>query len=136
MVVSITPAQMANRLEEFRRIGSTNAMSAAAAKALVPVRRQARRKNFGFKDLTGQTRKSIGPIRRYKRSTVRRYGGGGAYFRGGGIVGALLEYSYDQKYQYLRPAFEKTRGAQFSAFTREANIQMIKEARRLRAGGR
>ena len=135
MVASITPDQMVERLQEFQGLVSYNVMSAAAAKALRPVRKQARRLNYGFTDRTRETRKLMGPIRRYKQNTARRYGGGGAYFRGPGIVGAMLEYRYGGKYKFLEPAMTSTRGDQFKIFTREANREIIKEARNLRNRG-
>ena len=130
-MADITPEQLQRVMREYQETASYKAMSAACAKALRPVRRIAKRKNFGFTDRTGETRKAIGPIRRYKFSTARRLGGGGAYFRGPGIIGARLEYDYDQKYSFIRPARARSLGSQYNAFVKAANEEIIKEADRL-----
>ena len=130
-MAEISPEQMANRMEEYRRYVSHTAMSAACAAALRVARRQARSSNYGFTDRTGETRKGIGPIRRYKPSTAKRKGGGGAYFRIPYPVGAVLEYRYAGKYRYVLPALRATTSQRFVAFTRTANREIDKEARRL-----
>ena len=130
-MAEITPEQMANRMEEFRRNVSHSAMSAACAAALRVARRKARSSNYGFTDRTGETRKGIGPVRRYKASTARRKGGGGAYFRITFPVGAVLEYRYAGKYRYVLPALRSTISQRFAVFTRTANREIDKEARKL-----
>ena len=124
-----SPEGMALRIAEYADLLTYQGMSAACAAGLRPVRKVARRKNFGFTDRTGSTRKSIGPVRRYKASTAQRYRGGGAYFRGGGIVGATLEYRFNGRYRYLAPAYSEARGASFNAFVRQGEKEVTKAAR-------
>ena len=135
-MADVTPEELNAIMRRYQDNVTYRAMSQACAKALRPVRRIARRRNFGFTDRTGETRKAIGPIRQYKNSTARRYKGGGAYFRGPGIIGARLEYDYGQKYSFLRPARDRSLGAQFNVFVRAANEAIEKETDRLRRGGR
>ena len=129
MPADVSPEVMANRIEEFAQLLTYQGMSACCAAGLRPVRRVARRRNYGFTDRTGDTRKSIGPVRRYKISTARRYRSGGAYFRGGGIVGAVLEHRFGGRYKYLAPAFAEAQGAALRAFERQGEKEVIKAAR-------
>ena len=129
MVAEVSPEVMARRIEEFAELLTYQGMSTACAAGLRPVRRVARRRNYGFTDRTGKTRASIGPVRRYKKSTAQRYHAGGAYFRGGGIVGAVLEYRYAGRYKYLAPAYQEASGAAFRAFVRQGEKEVIKAAR-------
>ena len=132
MAENTTSEALAHRIVEFADLLSYGGMSTACAAGLRPVRRVASRKNFGFTDRTGRTRASIGPVRRYKASTSKRYGGGGAYFRGGGVVGAVLEYRYGGRYQYLAPAYKQAEGAAYRAFVRAGEKQVTKAAAKAR----
>ena len=129
MPVNATPEVMSRRILEFAEILNYSGMSSACAAGLRPVRRAARRRNFGFTDRTGETRKSIGPVRRYKSSTARRYRTGGAYFRGGGIIGAVLEYRYERRYAYLAPAYSRAQAGAFRAFVQQGEKEVTKAAR-------
>ena len=135
-MADVTLEEMQAIMRRYQQNVTYRAMSQACAKALRPVRRIARRRNFGFTDRTGETRKAIGPIRQYKNSTARRYKGGGAYFRGPGVIGARLEYDYEQKYAFIRPARNRSLSSQFNTFIRAANESIDKETDRLRRGGR
>ena len=132
MANTTTPDGMAKRITEYAQFLSYGGMSSACAAGLRPVRRAARRKNFGFTDRTGETRKSIGPVRRYKKSTALRNRGGGAYFRGGGIVGAVLEYRFERRYAYLGPAYSRARSPAYQAFVRQAEKELVKAANQAR----
>ena len=132
MAENTTPDVMATRITEFAELLSYSGMSTACAAGLRPVRRAARRKNFGFTDRTGQTRKSIGPVRRYKASTAKRHRGGGAYFRGGGIVGAVLEYRFEGRYKYLAPAYSRARTPSLRAFVQQGEKEVAKAAAKVR----
>ena len=127
-----SPEVLARRVQELSKILRYGGMSSACAAGLRPVRKVARSKNFGFTDRTGRTRKSIGPVRRYKPATAQRKRGGGAYFRGGGIVGATLEYRFGRQYAYLAPAASQAQGAQLQAFLRQGEKEVTKAARSAR----
>ena len=126
MVARLEPEIMVKRVDEYRRALNLTGMSSACAAGLRPARKAARKKNFGFTDRTGVTRRRIGPVRRYKASTARQYGTGGAYFRGGGIIGASLEYlpKYGGRYRYLGPALSQAQGAMREAFIRQADKEI------------
>ena len=113
---------------------SFGGMSSACAAGLRPARNAARQKNFGFTDRTGVTRKRIGKVRRYRASTARRYGGGGAYFRGGGIIGATLEWRFGRRYSYLEPALRQTESQQLERFLIQANKEVDRVILRAREG--
>ena len=132
MVEGVSPETMNRRYAAYAEDLSYSAMSRACAAGLRPVRRRARRKNIGFTDRTGKTRKAIGPVRQYKPSTARRYRGGGAYFRGPGIVGAVLEYYYGRKYAFLEPSRRAASGEMLAAFTKAAERELDKAAAKAR----
>ena len=125
MVARLEPNIMIARIDEYRRALNLTGMSSACAAGLRPARKAARKRGFGFTDRTGITRKRIGPVRRYKASTARQYGTGGAYFRGGGIIGASLEYLPKYaRYRYLEPALRQAQGAMREAFIRQADKEI------------
>ena len=128
MVERVTPETMGRRIAAYTEEMSYAGISRACAAGLRPVRRAARRRNTGFRDRTGKTRKAIGPVRNYKQSTARRHGGGGAYFRGPGVVGAVLEYRFGRKYAFLEPSRQKTAGQSLAAFTKAAERELDKAA--------
>lgn len=123
---------MTRRIRDFGHDLSTRGMSSACAAGLRPVRKQARKRNFGFTDRTGTTREKIGKIKRYRPRTVRKYRGGGAYFRGGAKTALYLEYRNNAEYAFLGEAQQLTIGAQFREFTRVGGREMQKAARRSR----
>ena len=123
---------MARRIRDFSHDLSTRGMSSACAAGLRPVRKQARKRNFGFTDRTGRTREKIGKIRRYRPRTVRRYRAGGAYFRGGAKTALYLEYRNNAEYAFLGESQARTTGAQYQQFTRVGGREMQKSARRAR----
>ena len=136
MVARLTPEGMGDRINAYRKALNLTGMSSACAAGLRPARKAARKKNFGFTDRTGVTRRRIGPVRRYKASTARFYGTGGAYFRGGGIIGASLEYlpKYGGRYSYLGPALRASNGAMREAFIRQADKEVdraVAQARKI-----
>lgn len=131
-MANVTPQEMTRRIRDFGHDLSTSGMSAACAAGLRPVRKQARKRNFGFTDRTGRTREKIGKVRRYRPRTVRRYRGGGAYFRGGAKTALYLEYHNNSQNAFLGEAQALTTGAQFREFTRVGGRQMQKSARRAR----
>ena len=126
---------MARRIGKFAAVLSVGGMNAACAAGLRPVRRQMRKRNWGFTDRTGKTRGAIGKVRRYKRRTIRRKGPG-AYIRGGSLVGALLEYRYGGRFSWIGPALGLTRSASLAAFTARARRELTKAATRARSRGR
>ena len=132
MALDTSPENMALRMREFEQVLSYSGMSAACAAGLRPVRTQARKKNFGFTDRTKQTRKQIGPVRRYKASTARRYRGGGAYFRGAGRIGWALEYKFGRQYAFLEPAEKLTKSLQFERFLVAGRKEVNKAAAKAR----
>ena len=126
MAATLTQQQMSRRIERYANELSFNGMSNACAVALRPVRRYATRKNFGFVDKTGKTRKNIGKIRKYKPTYAHKRGGGGAYFRGGSIAAVRLEYDYGGKYRFLRPALGSAFAAVNEQFTIAARAEIVK----------
>ena len=130
MAATLTPKQMSDRMQEYARQLSYRGMSTAAAAALRPARKIARRKNFGFVDKTGKTRKNIGKIRKYKIQYALRKGGGGAYFRGGSIAAARLEYDYGGRYRFLRPAVRSAYVAMNEQFVLAASKELLKAEQR------
>ena len=135
MVATVTPEQLGKRVLDYTRLLSYGGMSAACQSALRPARKLANTKNFGFTDRTGDTRKKIGPVRRYKISTARRKHGGGAYFRGGPFpAGPVLEYRFGGQYQYLSPAVDQTGPQQLREFVRQGEKEVDKAIVRARAG--
>ena len=131
-----TPRELGQRAAVFSQILSYAGMGAACQAGLRPARKVARRKNYGFTDRTGKTRKAIAPVRRYTRATAYRYRGGGAYFRGGPFpVGPVLEYRYGGRYQYLAPAVDQTEHLQLREFVKRAEKETTLAVRRARQRG-
>ena len=137
MAATLTQQQMAVRVGRYANELSFRGMSNACAVALRPARRYARRKNFGFVDKTGETRKNIGKIRKYAPAYAQRRGGGGAYFRGGSIAAVRLEYDYGGKYRFLRPALGSAFAAINQQFIFAAEKELLKAEQRAirRTGG-
>ena len=133
MVERVTPEIMSRRIAEYTEELSYAGMGRACAAGLRPIRRRARRKNVGFTDRTGKTRKAIGPVRVYKPSTARRYGGGGAYFRGPGLVGVVLEYRFGRKYAFLEPSRRAATSETLTKFTAAAEREAEKAAAKVRS---
>ena len=131
-MASVTAREMAIRMREYTHGLSFRGMTQACKAGLRPVRRQVKKRNYGFRDRTGQTRKNIGLIRGYKPSYAQRRGGGGAYFRGGSIAAARLEYDYGEKYSFIRPAQRANIDEMETSFIREARKQSEREAARAR----
>ena len=126
MTAIVLPNVMDKRIQSYAAALTYSGMSNASAAALRPVRKAAKRKNFGFTDRTGVTRKRIGPVRPYKIATARRYRTGGAYFRAGGIIGATLEYRFGRRYSYIEPAIREKRSETEQAFIRQADKEVDK----------
>ena len=133
MPENTSPEVMSRRIQEFAEFLNYAGMSSACAAGLRPVRRAARRRNFGFTDRTGETRKSIGPVRRYKTSTAKRFRAGGAYFRGGRFpTGPVLEYRFGRRYAYLAPAYSRAQASSFRAFVEQGEKEVAKAAAKAR----
>lgn len=131
-MVDVTPQQMARRIKAFGNELSTTGMSRACAAGLREARKQARKRNFGFRDRTGNTRRRIGKVRRYRPRTVRRYGAGGAYFRGGAKTALYLEFHNSGENAFLIESSRLTRNAQFNSLTRAGQREVEKASRRAR----
>ena len=129
---------MARRILEYRDELSYAGMSNACAAGMRPARRVMRKRNFGFTDRTGQTRKRIGLVKKYARATQKRRGGGGAYIRAGSQVGVLLEYGYNGRFSYIAPAIRQALPEMEAAFTQRAQREVDRAIQRAiaRTGGR
>ena len=129
---------MARRILEWRDELSYAGMSNACAAGLRPARRIMRKRNFGFTDRSGQTRKRIGKVRKYARSTQKKRRGGGAYIRAGSRVGVILEYHYGGRYAYIAPALRQALPQMEEAFNQRAQLEVSRAIARAiaRTGGR
>ena len=114
---------MARRMRLFAQVLSYQGMTNACAAGLQPTRRLVRKKGFAFQDKSGEARKDVGPVRKYKTSTQRRYKGGGAYFRAGLKI-AVLEARHG--HDILQRAQRETYGQTLTRFVRAADREVNK----------
>ena len=140
-MADITPEEMARRIRIMGERLSVTGMNASCQAGLRPTRAYVKRRNFGFLDRTGATRRAITIVRRYKRSTVRR-NGPGAFFRGRLLV-AIFQYGARRRLRgeirarrILTRAQRSTRAASLRAFVTRGRQELTKAVVRARTGRR